>query len=281
MALSKDRPEDIADRPAQGAGIDAPRPRPTVIDPLPVGGARANAAAAGGMALLVFAEPTRAARLSVHLAQLDLRPIVVSTARAARAVVAEQSPTLILCGEQLPDADGARLCLELAQAGDDPERRPATIVIADQADSGRIVQVLRRGVDDYLADADDPVLVARVQALLHRRRHAPGRGIEPTDNQHSAIVVGDITIRPWAFNVLVGGRRIDLTVTQFRLLLLLAQRPGHVVRPDEIQAYLAQRGSNLRESSVKSHVYFLRRKLGPAGRQIENLRRVGYRLRET
>lgn len=59
-----------------------------------------------------------------------------------------------------------------------------------------------------------------------------------------------------------------------------AERPGRLVRPGESQRHLAERGSRLQNSSVKSRVYFLRQKLGDAGARIENVRRLGYRLRE-
>jgi len=146
----------------------------------------------------------------------------------------------------------------------------------------RVVQALREGADDYVAASgeDDAVLLARIEAAMRRRRKRPRSAAGEPEDAEYAIHVGAITIQPWAFSVLVEGERVDLTVTQFRLLLLLAQQPGRVVRPEEIQQYLAERGSKLRSSSIKSHVYFLRQKLGKAGDQIENVRRVGYRLKE-
>lgn len=231
-------------------------------------------------ALLVIADAPLAARLSVHLSGLGLRIIAVSSAQAALAVAQIDAPSLVITEDQLPDGSGIDLCAALRKLTDSP-RDIQIIIIAEQADTQRIVLALRHGATDYLTaiHEDDSVLIARVQSLLGRASDDQDTNRSPDGEK--AITIGKITIRPWAFNVLVDGQRIDLTVTQFRLLLLLASKPGHIVRPEQIQSFLEERGSNLRETSVKSHIYFLRRKLGPAGDQIENVRRVGYRLSDS
>jgi len=243
-------------------------------------GADAPSSAIAQVALLVLNDALLGARLGVSLSRFGLRPIVVNTAKAALQVNQLDPAGLLVVQDQLDDGSGVDLCDTIRQAAG--ERAAPAVVIADEADSQRIVHALRHGVDDYITGVhdDDTVLLARIEALLQRHKPAPPVPDEQTDAERT-ITVGDITIRPWAFNVVVNGKRIDLTVTQFRLLLMLARKPGHIVRPEQIQDYLTERGSNLRETSVKSHVYFLRRKLGEAGKQIENVRRVGYRLRES
>lgn len=277
---ASDQPGDPA--PAAPARSDDPQPI-EVTSPRRAAARRVGDqghAAAADAALIAVADPILGARLSVRLAKLGLRPIVVGSARAAAAVHQADAVGLLIADDQLPDGAGVELCQALRDLR--PQAPMTTIVIAEHAQPARIVAALKQGVDDLLTGVgeDQAVLIARVESLLARRRPPAGPVQPDPADAEKAITVGQITIRPWAFNVLVDDHRIDLTVTQFRLLLLLARRPGHIVTPEQIQAHLAERGSNLRESSVKSHVYFLRQKLGPAGDQIENIRRVGYRLRE-
>lgn len=227
-------------------------------------------------AVLAIGNIGLSARLGVELTKLGLRVISVNSGQAILQIAEVDRPALLVVEDQLEDGDAVDFCEALTQ-----KHGTLAVVVADEAQPERIVRALRRGVDDYVTgvEDDDSVLIARVQALVGRRSAAP----QPAEDAHDgerAIIVGRITIRPWAFNVLVDGQRVDLTVTQFRLLLLLAKKPGHIVRPEQITQYLAERGSSLRQSSVKSHIYFLRQKLGAAGNQIENVRRVGYRLSE-
>lgn len=230
--------------------------------------------------VLVMPDPPLAERLSARLAKEQLTVSTVGSGSAAVRLASEQGVSMFITAADLPDVSGLELARMLKQQTPDGQAPPAVIVVAEAVDSRQIVRALREGADDYVASVSDEldVLAARVQAVLRRRGEAAAA--QPEEASERAISVGAITIRPWAFNVLVNDRKVDLTLTQFRLLLMLAERPGRLVRPQEIQRHLAERGSQLRESSVKSHVYFLRQKLGEAGDQIENVRRVGYRLRE-
>lgn len=234
----------------------------------------------GAHLVLVVPEPSLGAALSERLEAEGFVVTSVSSGSAAVRLASEQSPALFITDAELPDVPGLELAAMLKQQTPEGQAPPGVIVVAEAVDSRQIVRALREGADDYVASIREEldVLAARVQAVLRRR--GVGEPAAAPDESERAITVGAITIRPWAFNVLVHDRKVDLTLTQFRLLLMLAERPGRLIRPQEIQRHLAERGSQLRESSVKSHVYFLRQKLGEAGDQIENVRRVGYRLRE-
>jgi DNA-binding response OmpR family regulator len=106
---------------------------------------------------------------------------------------------------------------------------------------------------------------------------------KPSDDAGTAQRVGRITIYPQRYEVYVDHQRIDLTLTQFRLLSALARRPGWVIRPDQFEQRYARPAS--RESapagqSVKHHIAALRRKLGTAAVQVQTVRGQGYRLAE-
>ncbi|MEL7089174.1 MAG: winged helix-turn-helix domain-containing protein [Planctomycetota bacterium] len=94
--------------------------------------------------------------------------------------------------------------------------------------------------------------------------------------------VGRITVLPESYEVYVDRERIDLTLTQFRLLSALARRPGWVVSAEQFQQRLSKAGGDNASSSrnVKHHIAALRRRLGPAAAQVQTVRGEGYRLAE-
>ncbi|MEM9882657.1 MAG: winged helix-turn-helix domain-containing protein [Planctomycetota bacterium] len=98
-----------------------------------------------------------------------------------------------------------------------------------------------------------------------------------------AIRVGRITIHPDRYEVYVDRRRVELTLTQFRLLFAMAHRPGWIISPDQFQRRLShpQRQTAAAGASIKHHIAALRRKLGPGAVQVQTVRGQGYRLCET
>ena len=94
------------------------------------------------------------------------------------------------------------------------------------------------------------------------------------------LSVGRILIDPDRFETLVDGRRITLTLSEFRLLQLLARRPGRVFPPQSITSAMEAVGAPISRTGLKNHVWMLRRKLGDASDQLRTIRGVGYSLAE-
>lgn len=238
----------------------------------------------GGVALLAVDDDLLAARLSACLFESGLRPIIATTEASANELVKRQPPRLIVITEGFAGADAVELAGRLKRRAEHiGGSRPAVVMLAEAVDARRMLAARRAGVDEYMTgvDEDASLLTARLERLLPGElaaaNTAGGRG---GVGDERSIEIGRITIRPWAYDVLVDGERVELTLTQFRLLMLLAERPGRVVEAGRMQRHLADHGANLQPNSIKSHVYFLRQKLGEAGEQIENLRRIGYRLKQ-
>jgi len=113
-----------------------------------------------------------------------------------------------------------------------------------------------------------------VRALLRRG----GRGRE--DDSKGEVRLGDMVIYPEKVAVTVEGREINLSLTEFNILLLLARRPGWVFSREQIIA--AVRGHNyaVTPRMIDVQVFSLRKKLGAAGGDIETVRGAGYRFRD-
>ncbi|QQE13225.1 winged-helix domain-containing protein [Planctomycetota bacterium] len=134
------------------------------------------------------------------------------------------------------------------------------------------------------------LFLARVQARLRSRGvrvqwemtgEKRGKDMGRSEEVCKSMRVGEIAMWPEKFEVQVGGKRVVLTLTQFRLLELLMKRPGWILTPEVIRQTLNLESGEARDSVVKNHVYMLRRKLGAcAAKQVETVRGVGYRIRE-
>lgn len=181
-------------------------------------------------------------------------------------------PDLIVLDLMLPGMDGFEVCSVLKH---DPKTRhiPIVMLTAKGAESD-IVRGLETGADDYVTKPFSPrVLVARIQAALRRR---PREGGEDT----ASIRVQDLCIHPRRHEVLIDGTPIDLTSTEFKVLLFLARRPGWVFTRSQMIDAVHGIGYPVTDRSVDVQIVGLRKKLGSYGDSIETVRGIGYRFKE-
>jgi two-component system, OmpR family, alkaline phosphatase synthesis response regulator PhoP len=136
-----------------------------------------------------------------------------------------------------------------------------------------IVTGLELGADDYLTKPFSPrVLLSRVKALLRRIQEQAKQG-------NNSLHRGNLSISLSQHEVRVGEISVDLTGTEFKILVTLAKRPGWVFTRDQI--VLSSQGGNaiVTARSVDVHIVSLRRKLGTCGDYIETIRGIGYKFR--
>jgi two-component system OmpR family response regulator len=153
---------------------------------------------------------------------------------------------------------------------------PVLMLTAKGDDADRIVG-LELGADDYVAKPCTPrELVARIRAILRRTRVRVGIEETPT-------VIGSAWLKvfPRQRRAECGGRRLDLTSTEFNLLEALARHVGHPVSKNELSKRALGRSLARFDRSVDVHMSSIRRKLGttPDGRSwIQTVVRQGYQL---
>jgi DNA-binding response OmpR family regulator len=87
-----------------------------------------------------------------------------------------------------------------------------------------------------------------------------------------------LSVDPVAFEARVGGRAVDLTSTEFRILKLLVSKPGRVFTRVQILDYLWGHEKVVLDRTIDVHIRNLRDKLGPAARLVKNIRGVGYKV---
>jgi two-component system, OmpR family, response regulator MtrA len=195
---------------------------------------------------------------------------VVSAANGRDALVSFEAGTfdLVILDVMLPELDGFEVCRAIRRNSSVP-----IIMLTARTDQTDIVAGLELGADDYVTKPFElPVLLARCRAVLRRAAAISDGGV---------IRVFGLEIDPAAFTVRKGGRDINLTATEFRLLLEFARRPGQVFTREllleRVWNYDYLGDSRLVDAAVQR----LRAKVedDPADpRLIRTVRGVGYRL---
>jgi two-component system phosphate regulon response regulator PhoB len=183
-----------------------------------------------------------------------------------------EKPDLVLLDLMLPGMDGLEVCRRLK--GDPNTSHVPVIMVTAKGEETDIVTGLELGADDYVTKPFSPkVLIARIRAVQRRRERA-----EVT--KEDVIRIEEITIHPGRHEVVVGDERVDLTFTEFRILHILARRPGWVFTRHQIVDAIHGEHYPVTDRAVDVQIVGLRRKLGAAGDYIETVRGVGYRFRD-
>ena len=222
--------------------------------------------------LVVDDEPDILTLLQYNLSKAQYDVVGVASGEEALAQVRTTPPGLIVLDLMLPGVDGLEVCKALKR-----HARTAAIpivILTARGEEADIVAGLELGADDYLTKPFSPrVLLARIRAVL-RRLHTESVAEDAVITHHGLV------LHPGRHEVLVEGQPVPLTLTEFRVLHLLARHPGWVFTRNQIIAAAQGADVSVTERAVDVHIVSLRRKLGTIGEAIETIRGVGYRLQE-
>ena len=220
--------------------------------------------------ILVVDDEPKVVRLARdYLEKNGFRVQTAGDGQSALAVARREKPDLVILDLMLPQIDGREVCRILRRESDIP-------IIMLTALSEEIDQVtgLEIGADDYITKPFSPrALVARVRALLrrtHRENKAP-----------SIIRAGGLEIDTEKHSVTFNGGSIKFTPNEFKLLYILASRPGQTLTREQLLDDLHGAASSI-DRSVDSHIKNLRKKLEIASGEsmIETIYGIGYRFME-
>ena len=196
----------------------------------------------------------------------------VTEGEAALRSVRAKTPDLIVLDLMLPGVDGLDVC-RLLKADSGTQPIPIVILTAKGEESD-IVTGLEMGADDYVTKPFSPkILVARIRAVLRRKSR------EMVD-ENATINIHGMVIHPGRHEVLVGGEAVNLTLTEFRILHLLARRPGWVFTRYQIVDEIRGEDYPVTDRSVDVPIVGLRKKIGESSKYIDTVRGVGYRMKE-
>lgn len=182
-----------------------------------------------------------------------------------------QLPDLIVLDWMLPEVDGLEVC-KILRRDSATSAIPIVMLTAKAAEIDRVLG-LELGADDYVTKPFSPrELVLRVKKLLARG--------QVTEQKKDRIQLADLLIDVPRHMVTVGGKAVDLTATEFKLLTLLAQRRGRVQSREQLLQDVWDYERVIDTRTVDTHMRRLREKLGKASRYLDTVRGVGYRFVE-
>lgn len=200
-----------------------------------------------------------------------LTTAVTSGEEGLRSAKSKQ-PNLIVLDLMLPGMDGLEICRLLKN---DPKTQHIPIVmLTAKGEESDVVTGLELGAEDYITKPFSPkVLVARIRTILRRKVKNEAGG-------EAVLNIHEMTIHPGRHEVVVKGKQIELTLTEFKILHLLARRPGWVYTRYQIVNEIRGDEVLVTDRAVDVQIVGLRRKLGTLGKYVETVRGVGYRFKE-
>ncbi len=221
--------------------------------------------------LVVDDEPDIVALVAYHLAKAGYRVSTAASGHDALGLARQDRPSLVVLDLMLPGLSGFDVLEQLR--ADEQTRDVAVLMLTARRDEPDRIRGLSLGADDYLTKPFSPQeLVLRVGAIL-RRVGAAGH------TSHDSLTIGPIRIERGAHRVSVDDTAVELTPTEFKLLLTLAERRGRVQARGHLLETVWEAAPDIQTRTVDMHIQRLRTKLGPAGDLIETVRGFGYRLR--
>ena len=209
--------------------------------------------------------------IATNLKSAGFTVLKVEDGESALQQTRSAAPALVVLDLMLPGLSGLEVCKALKS---DPATKaiPIIMVTAKAEEVDRIVG-LELGADDYITKPFSPrELVLRVKSVL-RRATAPSEAA-------NILKFGDIQVDRARYEVLVRGKPMDFTATEFKLLTLLMERRGRVQSRDALLNDVWGYENIIDTRTVDTHIRRLREKLGRSADCIETIRGFGYRVTE-
>ena len=182
----------------------------------------------------------------------------------------------ILLDLMLQGMSGLEVCRAIKK-NESCEGIPILILTAKGEDDD-VIAGLECGADDYVTKPFSPrVLIARVKALLRRRVEQLNGSAQAAKVEK--IIIGDLEIHPGRHEVKLNGAPLQLTMTEYGVLLLLVSKPGWVYTRQQIIDAVRGYDFLVTPRAIDVQIFGLRKKMGEAGVSIETVRGVGYRFK--
>jgi two-component system phosphate regulon response regulator PhoB len=219
--------------------------------------------------LVVDDEPDVLELVTYNLGQAGFHTDTAADGAEALRKARSGAPDLILLDLMLPEMDGLEVC-KLLRRDAKTSAIPIIMLTARASEVDRIVG-LELGAADYVPKPFSPrELVLRVKKRLEQSNGAMAK---------NAYALGPLQVDVSRHLVTVRDRRVELTATEFKLLVLLLQRLGHVQSRDQLLRDVWEYDSLIDTRTVDTHIRRLREKIGPvAAKYLDTVRGVGYRF---
>ena len=207
--------------------------------------------------------------ISFNLERESYETLLAGDGKEAVLMAYSKIPDLIILDLMLPEMDGFSVFKELRL--DSRTKDIPVIMLTAKAQLDDVIAGLEMGADDYLTKPFSPKeLVLRVKALLKRVKTASGGTI---------VKSGKIRLDKNTLHCFIEDKKVDLTPTEFKLLLLLIERVGNAQNRNDLLREIWGYRDTANSRTLDTHMKRLREKLGELSRCIETVRGVGYQYR--
>jgi two-component system phosphate regulon response regulator PhoB len=209
--------------------------------------------------------------MSLHLKREGVDVAAVENGEEALRLLAVEKFALVVLDWMLPGVSGLEICKRLRSSVQ--TERASILMVTARADSADVIAGLDAGADDYITKPFElPVFLARVRALRRRQETIGTRPARKLQN-------GNLMIDLDSYEVTCEGQPVQLTPSEFKLLSALMQNEGRALSREKLIDLVQGENVTVVDRAIDTHVFGLRKKLGPCSDVIETIRGVGYRVR--
>ena len=218
--------------------------------------------------LIVEDETPLVTMLRYNLEKEGYRVAAAADGQEALLLLAEERPDLVLLDWMLPSVSGLELCRQIRRHRE--WRDLPVVMLTARAEEADRVRGLETGADDYVTKPfSRGELMARIRAVLRRSRPALAEEV---------LTRGDLSVDTTRHRVSRSGRAIELSPTEYRLLLHFMENPGRVFSRDQLLNAVWGRDTYVEERTVDVHIRRLRKALNRDGETdiVRTIRSAGY-----
>jgi two-component system alkaline phosphatase synthesis response regulator PhoP len=209
--------------------------------------------------------------LKFNLSKEGYDVLVADSGEKAIELTRSKKPHMVVLDLMLPGMDGLEVCKKIKS--DSKTSEIPILMLTAKGEESDIVTGLELGAEDYVVKPFSPkVLIARIRKILRKSTTA--------GEDKKIVKIHDIVIDIGRHEVSVKNKLVELTYTEFNILLALVRRPGLVLTRYQIVDVVRGSDYPVTDRAVDVQIVSLRRKLGTSGKYIETIRGVGYRFKD-
>jgi len=211
--------------------------------------------------------------MALHLSRQGYQVVESGSSEEAMEKLKTQSFDLLVLDWMLPGMTGPEFLDRMKTM----KINSRVLMVTAKSEPQDIVYGLEKGADDYLTKPFDPsVFLARVKVLLRRDSTTGGGG---AGSQYQIFEANGLKLNFDSYEVFLNGQPLHFTPSEYKLLATLIQSQGRVLTRDQLIERVQGEGISVTGRTVDTHIFGLRKKLGPWGDHIDTIRGIGYRYK--
>jgi len=220
--------------------------------------------------LIVEDEPILREIIKDYFINEGFEVLEAANGKEALELFQENSADLIILDIMLPEVDGWAVCRRIRKTSDVP-----IIMLTARVDEDDTLLGFELGADDYVTKPySPPVLLARAKRLLNSRTRPTTPPLADT------LTLGGVRVHFPSRSVTVDGEAVSMTYTEFEIITYLMLNRGIVITREQLITKIWGYENTGDDRTVTTHIRNIRIKLGPKGKLITTVVRIGYKFEE-